>query len=125
MTHGLIEWPPWLKIACQEEEKHIAELRGLEENNAQILKYIASIPGLAHLQMKMKVELADEWMIRGNKRVPKTEIVNSGFTMGEIDETPWCGCFVSSERLSGLVELPRQTRKARKLGLDVTGGIVP
>jgi uncharacterized protein (TIGR02594 family) len=95
VTHGVIEWPPWLKIACQEEDKHVTELRGLEENNQDILKYIGSVPALKDIYMKIPVALADEWTVKGKKRLHKTKKVNSGFRMGEVDETAWCGCFVN------------------------------
>lgn len=85
---GIIESPPWLKIASQEEAKHIHEGKGPDKNNERILQYIAMFPGLAKI----------EWMetvteMRDGKKI--TRRIGSGRMMSEVDETPWCGCFVS------------------------------
>ena len=88
VPEGMIEEPPWLKIACQEEAKHIHEEAGLEKNNKRILEYIAMFPGLAKIEwMKTVTEMKD------GKKITKR--VGSGKMMSEVDETPWCGCFVA------------------------------
>ncbi|HEY2899719.1 MAG TPA: TIGR02594 family protein, partial [Polyangia bacterium] len=82
VTSGPIDDPPWIKIACEEELKDTAELRGLDQNNPQVLKYLASVPGLAAIPYMV----FDKTL---KKKVP------SGKMMGDVDETPWCGCFVN------------------------------
>jgi len=71
---------PWLKIALGETPA--AELKGLDENNPKILKYISSFPNL----MTVDYKIMDH---KTHKMVP------SGWKMGEVDETPWCSCFVA------------------------------
>jgi uncharacterized protein (TIGR02594 family) len=68
--------PGWLKIADDEARKGTAELPGLAKNSPRILDYIASYPGLA--QIPYRVHAAA-----------------SGHMMGDVDETPWCACFVN------------------------------
>ena len=79
---GPIDDPPWIKIACEEELKDTAELRGLDQNNPLILQYLASVRGLASIPYMVHDKAL-------KKRVP------SGKMMGDVDETPWCGCFVN------------------------------
>lgn len=79
---GPIDDPSWIKIACEEELKDTAELRGLDQNNRLVLQYMASVPGLAAIPYMV----FDQSL---KKKVP------SGKMMGDVDETPWCGCFVN------------------------------
>ncbi|HKU42667.1 MAG TPA: hypothetical protein VJR89_31125, partial [Polyangiales bacterium] len=71
--------PPWLKIACDEKRKNIRELPGLNANNPEILKYIATFPGLARIEYAAK----------------SANGATSGHKMSEVDETAWCACFVN------------------------------
>lgn len=71
---------PWLHVAFGEQPAH--ELKGLDENNPKILKYISAFPNL----MTVDYKIMDH---KTHKMVP------SGWKMGEVDETPWCSCFVA------------------------------
>jgi uncharacterized protein (TIGR02594 family) len=71
---------PWLGVAFGEQG--VRESSGLAANNPRILEYIASFPYLMTTDYKV--------------RDPKThKKVASGFKMGQVDETPWCACFVA------------------------------
>jgi uncharacterized protein (TIGR02594 family) len=82
VSEGPIAEPAWIKIACEEEAKDTQELSGLEQNNPRVLGYMASVPGLATIPYMVY----DKTL---KKKVP------SGKMMGDVDETPWCGCFVN------------------------------
>jgi uncharacterized protein (TIGR02594 family) len=65
--------PAWLRIA--DGEKNVVERLGEDKNNPRILEYLAVAPGLAKLD---------------HKKAGKP----TGHKMSEVDETPWCACFV-------------------------------
>jgi len=66
---GVFARPEWIKVACGEEGT--SEKPGLDKNEARILEYLATVPGLANVKYK------------------KTDHM-----MSDIDETAWCACFV-------------------------------
>ncbi len=71
---------PWLARAIAEQGTK--ELPGLGANNSRILEYISAFPYLRRL----------DFLVRDPKKHKK---VPSGFKMGQVDETPWCSCFVA------------------------------
>jgi len=74
--------PPWIDVARRELASGVEEGKGLDANNPRILEYLSSVSYLADVDYKVKD--------------PKTgKKVSSGKKMGEVDETPWCGCFVN------------------------------
>jgi uncharacterized protein (TIGR02594 family) len=60
----------WLGVATQEEGQD--ELAGAAENNPRIVEYLSTVPGL------MRVKTG-----------------TPGVFAGQVDETPWCACFVN------------------------------
>jgi uncharacterized protein (TIGR02594 family) len=60
----------WLGVATQEDGQD--ELAGAAENNPRIVEYLSTVPGL----MKVKSSVPDVFA-------------------GQLDETPWCACFVN------------------------------
>ena len=72
---------PWLFIAFK--ERNVKETRGLPGNNPRILEYLSTVPGLKNIPHKMKVTIDG-----------KSQKVNSGFKLSDVDETSWCACFV-------------------------------
>jgi uncharacterized protein (TIGR02594 family) len=72
--------PEWLLVARREEG--VQEKRSLEENEKRILEYLATAPGLKALAHKVRD--------KATKKMVDTE-----YKMSEVDETPWCGCFVN------------------------------
>jgi uncharacterized protein (TIGR02594 family) len=70
---GPLESTPWLKIASGEEANGVKEWPGLGQNNPAVLKYLASFPGLAKLP----------------------HAAGSNQMLSQVDETPWCACFVN------------------------------
>lgn len=91
--------PAWLKIACQEKRKNVREERGLDHNNADILKYLRTASGLSKLAYD------------GSKD-PNT------YRMSDVDETAWCACFVKW----CLKEAGRTTNPVRRQRLGGTTG---
>jgi uncharacterized protein (TIGR02594 family) len=72
IPHGVFPAPAWLKTACDEEAKGVRERRGFAQNNPDVLKYLAAVPGLA--------------------KIPESK--GSSIMMSQVDETAWCACFV-------------------------------
>jgi uncharacterized protein (TIGR02594 family) len=66
--------PAWLVIANAEEGTH--ERPGLAQNEPRILEYLATFPALGHTPLP------------GDAHDPPR-------MMGQVDETPWCACFVN------------------------------
>ncbi len=71
---------PWLAFAIAEQGTK--ESPGLGRNNSRILNYISAFPTLRNV----------DHLIRDPKTHKK---VPSGFKMSQVDETPWCACFVA------------------------------
>jgi uncharacterized protein (TIGR02594 family) len=70
----------WLARALAEQGTK--ESPGLGQNNKRILEYISAFPYLRQVDYLVKDP-------KTHKKVP------SGFKMGQVDETPWCSCFVA------------------------------
>ena len=98
---GHIDDPPWVRIACQEEEVDIHEFSGLEDNNPRILEYIATVPELAKIKYRYSVKYVD----KKTKKV-LTRKIDSGKMMSEVDETSWCACFVNWCLMKAKMEAP-------------------
>ena len=72
--------PKWIDIARQELGQR--EESGLSANNPRILEYLATFSFLSEYRYKVK-----------NKKTGKK--VKTAYTMSQVDETPWCACFVN------------------------------
>jgi uncharacterized protein (TIGR02594 family) len=90
VTRDPIDAPAWIKVACDEEAMHVAEYRGLLDNNPRILEYLATFPSLAKSEYKEK-----PWILDHGKLARGKKLVGTGFMMSEVDETSWCACFVN------------------------------
>jgi len=82
---GSYSAPPWLKIACDEEATGVTEKSGRPSNNPRILEYLTTAKHLATTKDQITIKKAD-----GTK-----ELKDTGYMMGEVDETAWCACFVN------------------------------
>lgn len=82
---GSYSSPPWLKIACDEEASGVREKTGRPSNNRRIVEYLKTAAHLATIKDVITTKNAEG----------KKEIKESGYMMGEVDETPWCACFVN------------------------------
>lgn len=80
VPQGPIDEPLWLKFACNEERWDVHELPTWGHNHPRILAYINSVPYMRTTEYKYK---------HGRK------MLGSGHMMGDLDETPWCACFVN------------------------------
>lgn len=74
--------PPWVAMARKEVARGVREEKGIGSNNPRILEYINTFGYLGDIDHKVKDRRS------GNK-------VASGKKMSEVDETPWCACFVN------------------------------
>ena len=74
---------PWLAIALKERGQK--EATSLDENNPRILEYISTFSYLANAPHMVK-DPADP---TGKRKI------DSGYNAGDVDETPWCACFVN------------------------------
>lgn len=72
---------PWLMKAYS--QVGVAEERGLDDNNPRILGYMATFPQLMTHRYMRKKKVDDKYVK-----------YDTGYKEGEVDENPWCGCFV-------------------------------
>ncbi len=92
--------PAWMIHAWHENTLNTRERGGGDANNPHILKYLAVSPGVRGSTMDQDgrnqrriMAMADAWDARnGGGTTRRDSFV--GKRMSEIDETPWCGCFV-------------------------------
>jgi uncharacterized protein (TIGR02594 family) len=71
---GEFAMTPWIPIA--RKEIGVKELPSLDKNNPRILEYIRTFKYLGDINYT------------ANKK-------STGYKMGDVDETPWCACFVN------------------------------
>lgn len=87
--------PPWMTYAWQENNLDIREQRGGDRNNPRILEYIALSPGIRARSMadggRNPTRILAGAMAHGGQAEVDTY---TGKGMSDLDETPWCGCFV-------------------------------
>jgi len=74
--------PPWVAVARKEVARGVREEKGIGANNPRILEYITTFGYLGDIDHKVK-----------EKKTGKK--VASGKKMSDVDETPWCACFVN------------------------------
>lgn len=98
------EMPVWMTVAWREYNLDIRERIGGTRNNPRILEYIRQAPGIRANMMsdgrRNQINiLAQAARIDANDasagRAPRNMVASyDGKGMSEIDETPWCGCFI-------------------------------
>lgn len=93
--------PSWMVIAWGEHAKNVRERSGGERNNPNIIRYLSVAPGL-----RSRLYFADDNRGRNNRTHAQAvdasrntgghayEASFEGRRGNEVDETPWCGCFV-------------------------------
>lgn len=79
--------PAWLKVAYGEEKAKVREAGPAHDfttNNARILEYLDTAKGLSKINYTYS-------QTKNGKKVK----VDSGYKMNEVEDTPWCACFVN------------------------------
>lgn len=91
--------PPWVRVARQEIGTE--ECPTLGNNSARVLEYIHSYSYLSKIPYRVSslARVLDKAgkPVLGKDGKPKMEkrMENSGYNLGDVDETPWCACFVN------------------------------
>ena len=98
------EMPVWMNVAWSEYNLDISERIGGNSNNPRILEYIRQSPGIRANMMSdggrnQTNILAQARRIDANDarlgRTARNMVASyDGKRMSDIDETPWCGCFI-------------------------------